>query len=128
MELAKKIESARNILKELQEIYLINCEGLETNDRITQDILHQIELGSYNEGRKWYGTLRKARKDRRVNKDTIEILTRFMELMNTDYAIKFMKQLDEVLGNARNEEKKLINRHYAAKYIQNLPISEELVD
>lgn len=128
MELAKKIETARDNIKEIMDLYNSNCEQLENNERITQDILHQIELGSYNEGRKWYGALRKARKDRRVNKDTIEVLTKFMELMNTDYAIKFMRQLDEALGNARNEEKKLNNRHYTARYLHDLPISKDVVE
>lgn len=127
-ELAKKIQSARDILQEIQTIFDRNVIQLDENERITQDILHQMELGSYNEGRKWYGALRKTRKDRRVNKDTIEILAKFNSLMETDYAIKFMRQLDEVLGDARNQEKKLANRHYNAKYIQNLPISKDIVE
>ncbi len=128
MELAKKIETVRDDIKNIMDLYSSNCEQLENNERITQDILHQMELGSYNEGRKWYGALRKARKDRRVNKDTIEVLTKFMELMNTDYAIKFMRQLDEALGSARNEEKKLNNRHYTARYLHDLPISKDVVE
>lgn len=128
MELAKKIETARDNIKEIMDLYSSNCEQLENNERITQDILHQMELGSYNEGRKWYGALRKARKDRRINKDTIEVLTKFMELMNTDYAIKFMRQLDEALGSARIEEKKLNNRHYTARYLHDLPISKDVVE
>ena len=127
-ELSTKIQLARDTLQDLQTIFERNAIQLDENERITQDILHQIELGSYNEGRKWYGTLRKTRKDRRTNKDTLEILTKFKMLMETDYAIKFMRQLDEVLGDARNQEKKLANRHYNAKYIQNLPISKDVVD
>ena len=123
-ELSTKIQSARDTLQELLTIFERNAIQLDENERITQDILHQIELGSYSEGRKWYGALRKTRKDRRVNKDTLEILTKFKTLMETDYAIKFMRQLDEVLGDARNQEKKLLNRHYNAKYIQDLPISK----
>ena len=128
MDLAKKIQAARDMLNEIKSIFDQNVIQLDENERITQDILHQMELGSYNEGRKWYGALRKTRKDRRVNKDTIEILAKFNSLMETDYAVKFMRQLDEVLGDARNQEKKLTNRHYNAKYIQNLPISKDLVE
>ena len=87
MELAKKIQVARDTIKDLLEIYENNVLKLEENDQITQDILHQIELGSYSEGRKYYGTLRKARKDRRANKDVIEILEKFVILMNTDYCM-----------------------------------------
>lgn len=128
MELAKKIQTARDTLKELLDIYEINKVQFDMNEEITQDILHQMELGSYNEGRKYYGALRKARKDRRVNKDTLEVLKSFQAFMKNDYAIKFMRQLDEVLGDARNQEKKLLNRHYNAKYIQNLPISKDIVE
>lgn len=129
MEIAKKVEIARDSLKELAELYESHSIQLDENDNKTQDILHQIELGSYNEGRKWYGILRKVRKDRRINKDILEVLDRFHNLMNSELGIKFMRQLDEALGDARNKEKKMQNRHYAAKYIQNLPISnKELVD
>lgn len=128
MELAKKIQLVRDTIRELLEIHSTNLLRLEENDKITQDILHQIELGSYSEGRKYYGALRKTRKDRRVNKDTIDILEKFVTLMDTDYAIKFMRQLDECLGDARNKEKKLTTRHYTAKYLQNLPISKDVVD
>ena len=128
MEYSKKIQEIRDSIKNLSDTFTLNEVQLYNNEQITQDILHQMELGSYNEGRKWYGALRKARKDRRVNKDTIEILGKFATLMETDYAIKFMRQLDEVLGDARNQEKKLSNRHYTAKYLHDLPISKDIVD
>ena len=128
MEYSKKIQEIRDSIKNLSDTFALNEVQLYNNEQITQDILHQMELGSYNEGRKWYGALRKARKDRRVNKDTIEILGKFATLMETDYAIKFMRQLDEVLGDARNQEKKLSNRHYTAKYLHDLPISKDIVD
>lgn len=124
MELSKDIQQIRDEIKRLNALFETSCNQLDEAESITQDILHQIELGSYNEGRKWYGILRKTRKDRRTSKDTIEILHKFHELLSSDYGVKFMKQLDEVLGDARNQEKKLSNRHYNAKYIQNLPISQ----
>ena len=77
------------------------------NDNITQDILHQIELVSYNEGRKWYGQLRKTRKDRRENKNALEILNKFKCLMEDPGRVRFMRQLDEALGDARKVEKRL---------------------
>ena len=128
MELAKKIQAIRDGIKELLQIYLTNQRNIEDMDAMTQDILHQIELGSYNEGRKYYGQLRKARKARRESKDVEEVLSKFYSLISSDNGIKFIRQLDEVLGDARNQEKKLQNRHYNAKYIQNLPISRDIVD
>ena len=128
MDIAKKIEEARDSLKDLISTYELNSYELDDNDNKTQDILHQIELGSYNEGRKWYGILRKIRRQRRVNKDTLEVMDKFHNLITSDLGVKFMRQLDECLGDARNKEKKLLTRHYLAKSIENLPISKDIVD
>lgn len=126
---SKKIQNARDALKEIIQIYDYNSYALAQNENITQDILHQIELGSYNEGRRWYGQLRKTRKARRENKDALEILYKVNLLLTSDIGIKFMRTLDEALGDARNQEKKLQDRHYCARYIKDLPISnKDLVD
>ena len=122
---SKNIQLIRDMINELLETYELNVNKLNENDNITQDILHQIELGSYNEGRKWYGQLRKTRKDRRENKNTIEILHKFKVLMEDKNSIQFMRQLDEALGDARKVEKNLNTRYYCAKYIKDLPISKD---
>lgn len=127
-EYAKKIQLVRDTINELLEAYELNMQRMDENDNITQDILHQIELGSYNEGRKWYGQLRKTRKDRRENKNTLEILHRFKLLMSDKTSIQFMRQLDEALGDARKIEKNISNRYYCAKSIKDLPISKDKVD
>ena len=50
-------------------------------------------------------------------------------LLNSDIGIKFMRTLDEALGDARNQEKKFQDHHYCAKYIKDLPISnKDIVD
>jgi hypothetical protein len=128
MEYAKKIQLVRDTINELLETYEINVQRMDENDNITQDILHQMELGSYNEGRKWYGQLRKTRKDRRENKNTLEILCKFKALMEDKNSIQFMRQLDEALGDARKAEKSISTRYYCAKYIKDLPISKDKVD
>lgn len=126
---AKKIQDARDALKELLSAYEYNSYALAENENITQDILHQIELGSYNEGRKWYGQLRKTRKARRENKDALEVLHKANSLLTSEVGVKFMRLLDEALGDARNQEKKLQDRHYCARYIKDLPISNrDVVD
>ena len=125
---AKKIQAVRDTINELIEVYNSNVQQLEENDNITQDILHQIELGSYNEGRKWYGQLRKTRKNRRENKNTLEILHKFKMLMEDKNSIQFMRQLDEALGDARKVEKNISIRYYCAKSIKDLPISKDKVD
>lgn len=123
MECAKKIETIRDEINNLIELYDINRKQLEENEAITQDILHQIELGSYVEGRKWYGQLRKTRKARRLNKDVIEVLVRFNDLFASQLGKTFLNELNEILGEARKRERSQHNRHYAAKQIKNLPIS-----
>ena len=128
MEYAKKIQLVRDTINELIEVYDLGVQRMEENDNITQDILHQIELGSYNEGRKWYGQLRKTRKARRENKNIVEILHKFKVLMEDKNSIQFMRQLDEALGDARKVEKNISTRYYCAKCIKDLPISKDKVD
>lgn len=128
MEYAKKIQLVRDTINELMELYDLSVQRMEENDNITQDILHQIELGSYNEGRKWYGQLRKTRKARRENKNIVEILHKFKVLMEDKNSIQFMRQLDEALGDARKVEKNISTRYYCAKCIKDLPISKDKVD
>lgn len=128
---AQRIEHIRNELKELVTIFNDADIGCAEQESATQDILHTIELSSYEQGRKYYNKLRQIRKRRRENKDTLIILGRFYNLM-TEYdqkgvkiGVEFMKQLDEALGAARNEEQKMKNRHYNPKFYETLPIKEE---
>lgn len=128
---AQRIEFVRNELKELTALYLNADITCTEQDSATQDILHTIELSSYEQGRKYYNKLRQVRKRRRENKDTMIVLSRFYNLM-TEYdqkgvkvGVEFMKQLDEALGSARNEEQKMKTRHYNPKFYDNLPIKED---
>ena len=127
---AQRIEFIRNELKELMTIFTTADIAVTEQESATQDILHTIELSSYEQGRKYYNKLRQVRKRRRENKDTLIILGRFYNLM-TEYdqkgvkiGVEFMKQLDEALGAARNEEQKMKNRHYNPKFYDTLPIKE----
>lgn len=128
---SQRIEHIRDEIKDLMNIFCnaeLNCVE---QDSATQDILHTIELSSYEQGRKYYNKLRQIRKRRRENKDTLTILSRFYSLM-TEYdqkgvkvGVEFMKQLDQALGSSRTEEQKMKNRHYNPKYYETLPIKED---
>lgn len=127
---AQRIEFIRNELKELTAIFYQADINVTEQENATQDILHTIELSSYEQCRKFYNKLRQVRKKRRENKDTIIILGRFYNLM-TEYeqkgikiGVEFLKQLDEALGAARNEEQKMKTRHYNPKFYDKLPIKE----
>ena len=120
-----RIKLARDALKSLSSIYADAVDQIKIQEAATQDILHQMELGSYEQGRKYYGRLRKVRKRRREYKDTTEILESFNTLISSEYGIKFMRQLDEVLGSTRKKEITMKNRHYNPKYFKSLPISED---
>ena len=120
-----RIKLARDALKSLSSIYADAVDQIKIQEAATQDILHQMELGSYEQGRKYYGRLRKIRKRRREYKDTTEILESFNALISSDYGIKFMRQLDEVLGSTRKKEITMKNRRYNPKYFKSLPISED---
>ena len=66
-----------------------------------------------------------------IGKDTVTLLLPMYNLLNyyesngIKIATPFLRQLDEVLGATRKEEKKMENRHYNPKYYDTLPIKEE---
>lgn len=95
---------------------------LQTQDDITQDLLHEIELADLNaiERTKVYGQLRKNRKDRRKIKDTIA----FIETLK-GYSRKFIEkgllaETSQVLKNIDTYKKNLETRAYKPRILVNL--------
>ena len=79
---AERIEFIRNELIELGKLYEYGVQQTEEMEDATQDILHTIELSSYEAGRKYYNKLRQIRKKRREAKDTVTLLLPMYNLLN----------------------------------------------
>jgi len=91
-------------------------------DRASDDILHQLELGSRKEASKWTAKLSDIRKARRYAKDMVSKLYPIKSYYMTN-SNDFGK-LTKLVGEIRKEETALSNRTYTPKVIKDLTIGE----
>jgi hypothetical protein len=89
-------------------------------ERLTQDYLHQLELGdlSYSERAKVATQLAKCRRLRRESKDTVEILDPFIEFIDSEKGKQTMNLMREALGKTRKAEGRMENRIYRYKELE----------
>lgn len=102
-----------NMIVESREAHAFAYTQVGTQDKLTQDLLHELELGKYETRRKTATTLANCRKERRYYKDIVEET----ELL-CDWAEEFqtaLRQLQEVLGKMRKVEKYHENRTYSPR-------------
>lgn len=91
-------------------------------DKASDDILHQLELGSRKEASKWTKELSEIRKARRYAKDMVTKLYPIKQYFLSNY--NDMGKLSKLVGDIRKEEASLKGRTYTPKIIKNLTIGE----
>lgn len=89
-------------------------EEVNRMDRLTQDLLHQLELDGldYGERAKVATKLMQCRQLRREHKDTVEILEPLVQFLDSDKGKNMMNLLREALGRTRKVEERMENRTY----------------
>ena len=109
---SKYIENFLDFIRESELIYKEAYEKVHEMDKLTQDYLHDIELGGFDyKGRAKIATkLKDARQIRRVNKDITIPLEPLRDWVNTHKST--INELQQLLGQIRKEEKNLVNRKY----------------
>ena len=112
---SKYIENFLNFIRDSELIYKEAYEKVHEMDKLTQDYLHDIELGGFDyKGRAKIATkLKDARQIRRVNKDITIPLEPLRDWVNTHKST--INELQQLLGQIRKEEKNLVNRKYFRK-------------
>lgn len=115
MNVSYNIESFLNFLREAEEIYKTSYDKVNELDKLTQDYLHDIELGDFNyKGRAKIATkLKETRQARRKYKDvtlTLQPVKEWVQLHRGS-----INELQQLLGKVRKEEKALTNRIYIRK-------------
>lgn len=115
MSVSYNIESFLNFLREAEEIYKTSYNKVNELDKLTQDYLHDIELGDFDyKGRAKIATkLKETRQARRKYKDvtlTLQPVTEWIQLHKGT-----INELQQLLGKVRKEEKALTNRVYIRK-------------
>lgn len=96
------------------KVYEAARSAVNTEDKLTQDLLHKIELeGNDRSIRNKAATeLRTSRLDRRYYKDIAEELEPLYEFLQDGTNRKVIKKLEQVLGKMRKVEAYHANRTY----------------
>lgn len=90
----------------------------------TQDLLHQIEFGSYEDRRRYVTRLANIRKHRRKYKDFIEINSELYKFFKDPEMVKCYRALESrLLGQIRKQEHMIESkRSYRPRVVKDLTI------
>ena len=123
--LSENISEFINFLTASKQLCEFCKVELDKQDKLTQDILHSMELGNltYSERAKLATRLAVCRKDRRYYKDRIEELEPVREYLETNK--KAYNELTRLLGTVRKIERYHSNRTYRPKVMDFEPIVTE---
>lgn len=114
------VEAACDMMEEAARDYTWNAEQIVIMDKLTQDLLHKLELEdlTYSERAKIATQLKRCRKERRGHKDTVAVLEPLVTFLDTEKGRNLKNLLKEVLGRTRKAEERLENRVYLPRVLQ----------
>lgn len=111
-----KLADFLNFVTESIVEYSNHTRGLDAQDNLTQDILHELELGPADNKNKLATRLKSARKERRVHKDFLEIHADLIAYFDSEEGRKARNKLTEILGAMRKQEQHKQNRYYVPRF------------
>lgn len=133
MKVSKNIENFLNFYDAVKRDYDTAFEMVNQCDKLTQDLLHRLELESLSTGEKnkIATQLKYCRKDRRYWKDIVEETESFVTMFNQTESSqadskkkaeveanrRFINMLREALGKTRRQEGYHANRSYKPRII-----------
>lgn len=102
-----------DFLSQAKSDYAIAIDGIKTEEKRQEDLLHEIEFcGNAKERSKKATRLNTCRKDRRYYKDIHEETAIIQEYLNDPVNKKAIDKLREVLGSVRKSERYHADRVY----------------
>lgn len=109
-----------NFIREAQSHYKFCGEEMHTQEALTQDYLHKLELDGLNcsERSKIATKLAINRKDRRYYKDRVEELESIVNFFADQQNKKMLDGLKQVLGQTRKQEDYHKNRTYIPRVLK----------
>lgn len=109
-----------NFVAEAQVQHRICEEGVNNQDKLTQDYLHKLELGELNCGERSKIATKLAinRQDRRYYKDRVEEFKPIVEFFNDPVNKKVFEKLKQVLGETRRWESYHKDRTYKPRVLK----------
>lgn len=109
-------ENIRSFIRFIHECKALNemaKEGISTEDKRQQDLLHEIEFEPRAKERSKLCTkLHLSRKERRRYKDIFEETDDIVQFFNTGNNKKMLEQMNQLIGKVRKVEKYHVNRTY----------------
>jgi hypothetical protein len=124
IKVSKQLKEFLRFYNESVTAYNYCTNRLEECDKLTQDLLHKLELDKLTtvDKNKIATQLKYCRQDRRYYKDRVEELKPFMTLFNGDdhstIHNKFINKLQNALGQTRKVEEYHNNRTYNPRILK----------
>jgi len=105
--------------------YTFCLESMKNEERLTQDLLHKLELDdlNYRERSKVATQLSLNRQKRRSFKDSVEELEPIVDFLNDPKNKSVLNALTQLLGEVRKVERYHSNRFYIPKVIPSEKVS-----
>ena len=117
---SEHISDFLNFISKTRASYNLYSQELKTQEQLTQDYLHSLELdGLKCEERSKVATkLAINRKDRRYFKDRVEEYQPIIDFIADPQNKKFIDKLTQVLGEVRKQERYHQNRTYYPRILK----------
>lgn len=112
--LSEMIGTLLDALVDAQKVYTTSSERVLHMDRLTQDLLHALELQdhSYHERARIAMALQQCRRQRRPDKDNIYLTEPIAGYLRSEKGKKFLKQLEHLYNLAQSIERTAPGRKY----------------
>lgn len=107
------------MMEDASKDYAWNYNEVNRMDKLTQDYLHQLELGDldYKERAKVATQLAQCRRARRECKDTVEVLEPLVQFLESDKGKNLYNLVREALGKTRKVEERMETRVYIPRVL-----------
>lgn len=115
MNIIQALQAVRDIYIKYPQRYEQNQEELRKVEAEIQDVLHIIELTTFNasDGYKWAKELQRLRKVRRDLKNELEELEKVKEFASFQRPTE--KNISKIIGDIRHIENRQSNRKYSMR-------------
>lgn len=127
-QMSDNVATFANFIRETRQDYENHIKMLEHYEKCSQDLLHQLELGSYEDRGKTTTKLVRVRKLRRESKDFIDNFEPLIALLDSNEGKYFIRRLSEQLGVMRKVERSHQNRVYIPKAITDINIANKHIN
>jgi len=117
---SNKLSDFLDFIKKVERDYAYYSQLLGNEDKLTQDLLHKLELENtgYRDRNKIAASLATSRKDRRYYKDQIEELQPLFDIVTDSKHKSCIEHLKQALGKIRKSEAYHKDRRYYPRILK----------